>query len=499
MPRTLCDMRRSMLPPQWNARRSHAVQRAAILCARRTFLSAQRRQLTMVEEVALPRDLVFKVVADVARYHEFVPFCGTSEIIAQHSRDSFDARLSLGFLAFTEEYVSRVQLSPPFSVVAEASGTPLFSHLRTEWRFDDGGASSTRLHFHLDMQLRSVVHDQALRTVIDRVASEQMAAFKKRCHTLHATATDGTSRADSAATAEAASASAADATGAAFAAACAPATAAAAAAAAAADSAARLPAAFAPLQVEPAWRQKVDAAFDAHALDGERLTLPRFVEACRALGVSKRELHSWFVQFDEDASGGVDRCEFVRNLWVLSRASEDERRAFVFRRLDMNGSGALEREDLSQSMRRQLGLARRLVPILVRQQMRREATANLASARNAAAAAAPAAATYASGASSAANGAADGSSATRVETSRQRAMRLREEAAAVACAAIDELDAQVDSIVCDVFASFGSGVERIDFEMWCDAWDTEGVQRLHAGMGGVLGAILQHRSRIDET
>ena len=134
-------------------------------------------------------------------------------------------------------------------------------------------------------------------------------------------------------------------------------------------------------------------AFDAHALDGERLTLPRFVEACRALGVSKRELHSWFVQFDEDASGGVDRCEFVRNLWVLSRASEDERRAFVFRRLDMNGSGALEREDLSQSMRRQLGLARRLVPILVRQQMRREATANLASARNAAAAAAAPAAT----------------------------------------------------------------------------------------------------------
>ena len=42
----------------------------------------------------------------------------------------------------------------------------------------------------------------------------------------------------------------------------------------------------------------------------------------------------------------------------------------------------------------------------------------------------------------------------------------------------------------------GGGVERIDFEMWCDAWDTEGVQRLHAGMGGVLGAILQHRSRI---
>lgn len=429
--------------------------RGSYQLARRTFLSAQRRQIAITEDVALPRATLFAVVADVARYREFVPFCGSSEIVTRRSRDSFDARLSLGFLAFTEEYVSQVQLTPPTRIVAEASNTPLFLHLRTEWRFDEGrsGEGSTRLHFQLEMQLRSAVHDQALRAVLDRVAKEQVAAFKKRCHEVHAANDPQVAGAAVAAAADGVAPVAAS-RGAAVAA----------EGEASAPASAKLPL----LQVDPTWRRKVDAVFDAHALDGERLTMPRFVEACRALDVGSAQLHSWFVQFDEDASGGVERCEFVRNLWVLSRASEAERRAFIFHRLDMNGSGALEREDLSRSMRRQLGLARRLVPLLVRQQMRREATANLAMAT--------------------ANGGPRTADGARLESSRQRALRLREKASAVALAAIDELEAQVDDVVRDVFAGFGGDVERIDYEMWCSALSARSdVQRLHAGMGGVLG------------
>ena len=41
----------------------------------------------------------------------------------------------------------------------------------------------------------------------------------------------------------------------------------------------------------------------------------------------------------------VDRGEFARNLWLLTRATEAERMAHVFHRLDMNGSGALERAE----------------------------------------------------------------------------------------------------------------------------------------------------------
>jgi hypothetical protein len=148
--------------------------------------------------------------------------------------------------------------------------------------------------------------------------------------------------------------------------------------------------------MEPLWRQQVDIAFDAHAVDGA-LSLGRFVEACRHLGiaqdgaqgveirspstaawdgpVSEVLLAAWFVEFDDDANGTIEREEFSHNLWLLTKASDEERMDHMFRKLDHNGSGAVERDDLALSMRRQLALARRLLPLLVRRQVRKETAA----------------------------------------------------------------------------------------------------------------------------
>ena len=79
--------------------------------ARRTFLAPSRRQVRLTESIGHPRETVFAVVADVGRYSEFLPFCASSTVLTRHGADSFDARLSLGFKAFSEDYVSRVQVS----------------------------------------------------------------------------------------------------------------------------------------------------------------------------------------------------------------------------------------------------------------------------------------------------------------------------------------------------------------------------------------------------
>ena len=84
----------------------------------------RRRQISLTEEVPYPPRVVYAVVSDVESYREFVPFCSASDIVARESELSFDARLSLGFLAFTEEYVSHVSLKPPHAVTASATNTP---------------------------------------------------------------------------------------------------------------------------------------------------------------------------------------------------------------------------------------------------------------------------------------------------------------------------------------------------------------------------------------
>ena len=72
-------------------------------------------------------------------------------------------------------------------------------------------------------------------------------------------------------------------------------------------------------------------------------------------------------------SGEVSRDEFVAHVWMLLRASEEQRQRFAFAKLDVNRSGALERSDLVASMRRQLSIARTLSPLLVQLQLRRHA------------------------------------------------------------------------------------------------------------------------------
>jgi coenzyme Q-binding protein COQ10 len=72
---------------------------------------------------------LYNVVADVASYPSFLPFCTGSRIISKtrhedssSSTESMDAELTVGFLSLKESYVSRVTCKPFASVEVSASG-----------------------------------------------------------------------------------------------------------------------------------------------------------------------------------------------------------------------------------------------------------------------------------------------------------------------------------------------------------------------------------------
>jgi hypothetical protein len=88
----------------------------------RFFPSPEPRQVRLCETVGHSRQHMYQVAADVARYADFLPYCNQSSIIAQHSDTAFDAQLSLGFMAFTEDYVSRVQVRASASPEACRTG-----------------------------------------------------------------------------------------------------------------------------------------------------------------------------------------------------------------------------------------------------------------------------------------------------------------------------------------------------------------------------------------
>ncbi|TBU33006.1 dehydrase and lipid transport-domain-containing protein [Dichomitus squalens] len=96
---------------------------------------------------------LYELVADASSYPRFLPFCTSARVLNKephpsdpHGRLSMDVELTVGFMSFTESYVSKVTCRPYESVEAvAASSTPLFKSLDTIWRFQPASAQSPHL------------------------------------------------------------------------------------------------------------------------------------------------------------------------------------------------------------------------------------------------------------------------------------------------------------------------------------------------------------------
>ncbi|KAJ2889532.1 Coenzyme Q-binding protein coq10a, mitochondrial, partial [Coemansia aciculifera] len=93
------------------------------------------------------REQVFRVVADIDKYHEFVPMCVGSKVLHNtrwHSDDEdaghqcVHAELVVGYPPFNERYTSTVELDHPRRIVATAApGGSMFKHMKTVWEFTE--------------------------------------------------------------------------------------------------------------------------------------------------------------------------------------------------------------------------------------------------------------------------------------------------------------------------------------------------------------------------
>ncbi|KAH0587523.1 Coenzyme Q-binding protein COQ10 like protein, mitochondrial [Termitomyces sp. J132] len=163
------------------------------------------------ERKILPYDQkeLYAVVSDVGSYHQFVPFCTGSRIVTplhrqspeRHIQGTMEAELTVGFLTFTESYVSQVTCKPYESVEAVAStATPLFKALTTTWRFqpvsarspqsfespsalriDQNGAKSTLVTLDLMYAFSNPIHASVSSGFFGQVSKLMVKAFEDRC------------------------------------------------------------------------------------------------------------------------------------------------------------------------------------------------------------------------------------------------------------------------------------------------------------------------------
>lgn len=142
------------------------------------------------EKRALPYTArqMYDLVADVAAYPEFLPWCAAARIrghTQHHDHELLEADLVISFRVFRERFGSRVTLRPQRTMIDVEYLDGPFRYLNNHWHFEDLPEGGCMVDFFVDFEFRS----RALQALIGVVFNEAMrrivAAFEERARQLY--------------------------------------------------------------------------------------------------------------------------------------------------------------------------------------------------------------------------------------------------------------------------------------------------------------------------
>src|ERR1051325_291638 len=126
---------------------------------------------------------LFELVADVARYDEFLPWV-VAVRIRSSSEEETVADLVVGFNAFKERFTSRVHKERPSRICVDYVEGPL-KYLHNEWRFGRAPDGGTEGHFSVDFAFKSRLFESLAGAMFDRALRRMINAFEQRAAALY--------------------------------------------------------------------------------------------------------------------------------------------------------------------------------------------------------------------------------------------------------------------------------------------------------------------------
>lgn len=142
--------------------------------------------LKHIEQKRLPytQEQMFNLVADVARYKEFAPWCIASRIKRQESEHIFYADLVIGYKFFRERFSSKVILQPQEKIYIEYQEGPL-KHLSNQWVFIDNGDQTCTIDFRVEFEFKNIFLQKLATSFFNEVVKRMVVSFEKRAKELY--------------------------------------------------------------------------------------------------------------------------------------------------------------------------------------------------------------------------------------------------------------------------------------------------------------------------
>ncbi|MEZ5887408.1 MAG: type II toxin-antitoxin system RatA family toxin [Paracoccaceae bacterium] len=134
-------------------------------------------------------DEMFALVADVARYPEFLPWTAAARIRAREARpdgsELLEADLVISFKVFRERFGSRVLLVPAERRIETDYLDGPFRHLHSRWRFAPLESGGCEVDFSVDFEFRNAILQAVIGLVFDEAMRKVVRAFEARAEALY--------------------------------------------------------------------------------------------------------------------------------------------------------------------------------------------------------------------------------------------------------------------------------------------------------------------------
>ncbi len=126
---------------------------------------------------------MYDLVADVARYPEFLPWVSAIRV-RQDGETEMLADMIVGFKSLRETFSSRVVKTPKTSIIVDYLDGPM-KHLHNGWKFEDVASGGSTVDFTVDFSFRNRVFEALAGQFFDSALRKMTGAFIERADELY--------------------------------------------------------------------------------------------------------------------------------------------------------------------------------------------------------------------------------------------------------------------------------------------------------------------------
>ncbi|MBV7409847.1 type II toxin-antitoxin system RatA family toxin [Maritimibacter sp. DP1N21-5] len=146
---------------------------------------------THTEKRALPYSAgqMYALVADVAKYPEFLPWNSAARIRSvtpqPDGTEVMEADLVISFKVFRERFGSRVVLDPEAQRIDTEYLDGPFKYMKSYWQFRDRPEGGCEVEFFVDFEFKNLVLQNLIGVVFNQAMHRIVGAFETRARALY--------------------------------------------------------------------------------------------------------------------------------------------------------------------------------------------------------------------------------------------------------------------------------------------------------------------------